>query len=161
MDKRNCIALDFDGVLHTYDKGWQDGSIYGDPLPGAVEAVQALAKEYKLIIFTCRTPIDAVHEWVKLHFGLEIEVTNGKPHADMYIDDRGWYFQDWETTLHEVTTRSAKSFKRQQAWREEFGWASYGTQTGRMKTSEPNLSSLTNEGAMDAYHEASQELGDV
>lgn len=110
MNKKT-IALDFDGVLHVYDRGWQDGSIYGDVIEGAVEAVQALSKEYSLVIFTCRVPVTAVFNWVKEKFNLEIPVTNAKPHADMYIDDRGHHFQAWENTLYEIGYRAKSEFK--------------------------------------------------
>ena len=37
-DQLNNIAIDFDGVIHTFDKGWNDGTCYGDPIPGSIEA---------------------------------------------------------------------------------------------------------------------------
>jgi hypothetical protein len=37
-EKKN-LAIDFDGVIHNADKGWGDGTCYGDPLPGSLEAL--------------------------------------------------------------------------------------------------------------------------
>ena len=34
------IAIDFDGVIHNFDKGWYDGTCYGEPLPGSLEAIK-------------------------------------------------------------------------------------------------------------------------
>lgn len=31
MDKKT-IVFDFDGVIHRYSKGWQNGSIYDKPV---------------------------------------------------------------------------------------------------------------------------------
>ena len=39
----NQLCLDFDGVIHDSYQGFHDGTIYGDPLPGALEAVKYLS----------------------------------------------------------------------------------------------------------------------
>lgn len=51
------IAIDFDGVIHKYSKGWQDGEIYDEPIPGAFEAINSLfAQGYSVFIFSSRSP---------------------------------------------------------------------------------------------------------
>ena len=49
------IAIDFDGVVHTFDKGWHDGTCYGDPIAGSLEAIKTLAKKYNIIIFSAKS----------------------------------------------------------------------------------------------------------
>lgn len=109
--KRKRIAIDFDGVIHTYDKGWQDGSIYGAPLENMETALVTLAEDFDLIIFTCRIPCIDVYEWVKDRTGLRIDVTNTKPHADMYLDDRGYHFKNWDDCMEEIYKRADVEFK--------------------------------------------------
>ena len=46
-----AIIFDFDGVIHTFDKGWHDGTCYGEPIPGALEAIKNLSKEWNIIVF--------------------------------------------------------------------------------------------------------------
>jgi len=36
---KNTIAVDFDGVIHQYSKGWEDGSIYDKPVKGVRQAL--------------------------------------------------------------------------------------------------------------------------
>jgi len=33
------IAVDFDGVIHKYSKGWHNGQIYDGPVPGCYDAM--------------------------------------------------------------------------------------------------------------------------
>lgn len=51
-----AIAIDFDGVIHKYSKGWQDGSIYDEPFSGVFEAIEELMKENTVFIFSTRSP---------------------------------------------------------------------------------------------------------
>ena len=44
--ENNNIAIDFDGVIHEF-KGWGDGTCYGEPLEGALEAIKLLSKKYE------------------------------------------------------------------------------------------------------------------
>ena len=46
------LGIDFDGVIHNMDKGYHDGTCYGDPLPGALKALKDLSKKYTIIIYT-------------------------------------------------------------------------------------------------------------
>lgn len=57
----------FDGVIHAYSKGWQDGSIYDEPVPGAFEAIRALMDAgIAVFIHTTRRPED-VAAWLAPH----------------------------------------------------------------------------------------------
>jgi hypothetical protein len=64
------IAVDFDGVVHAYSKGWQDGSIYDPPVPGAVEGLRALMETHAVFVHTTREP-EQVMPWLEGH-GLDV-----------------------------------------------------------------------------------------
>src|SRR4051812_24022567 len=88
------VCLDFDGVLHAYSKGWADGTIYDPPVPGAVAAVRSIVEAgYKVVVCTCREPVEDVQVWLSRNFRLTLEVTNRKPAAFVYIDDRALRFE--------------------------------------------------------------------
>jgi hypothetical protein len=109
---QKTIAIDFDGVIHKYSKGWQGGKIYDKPVEGAIEAYYELIKKYNVVIFTSREDTEAVKRWMDKHFDFEKnlghfyepEVTNVKPIATAYIDDRGIRFSDWKSTLEFLET---------------------------------------------------------
>jgi ribonucleotide monophosphatase NagD (HAD superfamily) len=109
--ENNNIAIDFDGVIHEF-KGWGDGTCYGKPLEGALEAIKLLSKKYNVIIFTAKskpnrplvegkTGTELVWEWLKKHNIDQYikEVTAEKPRACLYIDDKGFRFINWIDTL--------------------------------------------------------------
>jgi phosphoglycolate phosphatase-like HAD superfamily hydrolase len=90
------LAIDFDGVIHSYLKGWQDGEIYGAPMEGAREYMERLkSRGYTLIVFTTRVDHGAVVEWLKKYKIPFDGVTNIKPIATAYIDDRAIRFTNW------------------------------------------------------------------
>jgi hypothetical protein len=111
-EKKN-LAIDFDGVIHNADKGWGDGTCYGEPLPGAIDAIKRLSENYTIIIFTAKartdrplvngkTGIELVKEWFQKHNILKYisDITSEKPRAELYIDDNGYHFVNWVDTLN-------------------------------------------------------------
>lgn len=116
MEKQeDNLAIDFDGVVHTFDRGWHDGTCYGEPIEGSIEAIKELSKNYRIIIFTAKvkkdrplvdgkTGLTLVNEWLDKH-GLTSyvsEVTCEKPRAKYYIDDKAIRFENWDDVLGEL-----------------------------------------------------------
>jgi 5'(3')-deoxyribonucleotidase len=112
------IAIDFDGVIHTFDKGFFDGTCYGDPIPGSIEAIKRLSKNYNIIIFTAKakpsrplvngkTGTELVKEWLEKHDILDcvVDITSEKPRAKIYIDDNGYRFENWNDTLNYLNNK--------------------------------------------------------
>ena len=107
------IAIDFDGVLHRYSKGWNGGVIYDDPVKGSKEALQGLKeKGYTIYIYTGRTNSEFRHEgesdqaiaienWLnKYQIPFDKIWLDGKPAASIYLDDRAIRFNgNWDETL--------------------------------------------------------------
>ena len=61
------IAIDFDGVIHKYSKGWQDWSIYDIPNKWAFEFIDKLMnKWYAVFIFSTRSPRQ-IKKWINNH----------------------------------------------------------------------------------------------
>lgn len=104
------LAIDFDGVVHTFDKGWHDGTCYGEPIEGSLEAIKALSEDWNIIIFSAKvrpdrplvngmTGYELVDEWLQKHDVREYvsEITHEKPRAKHYIDDKAIEFtNNWE-----------------------------------------------------------------
>lgn len=102
--RRKTVAVDLDGVLHWYRRGWHDGTLYDEPTPGSRRAMAELSLRYDLVVFTCREDIEAVWAWLRKHKldGFFKEVTNRKPLAEFYVDDRAVRFESWEQALAEM-----------------------------------------------------------
>ena len=115
------VAVDFDGVIHDYTQGWQDGSIYGAFVEGAVAALLDLTQRFSVFIHTTRNPSQVaswIEEksdgflrcttvvpengfWNKCRLGLLL-VTDRKLPAVAYIDDRAIRFRDWDQALRDL-----------------------------------------------------------
>jgi len=122
------IAVDLDGVCHSYTKSWQGGIIYDEPVQGAKEGLTELKRlGYRVAIFTTRTnPMyrrkgdPEQHQQIVDYMAKhelpydEIYVGPGKIMAEVYIDDRAISFKgDWQHTIREV-----QKFK---VWNKEVG----------------------------------------
>jgi ribonucleotide monophosphatase NagD (HAD superfamily) len=110
--EKNNIAVDFDGVIHNFDKGYHDGTCYGDPIEGSLDALKELSKTYNIIIFTAKakpnrplvngkTGTELVSEWLEKYGVLDCvnEITSEKPRAMLYIDDNAYRFENWVDTI--------------------------------------------------------------
>jgi len=111
-NESDTLAIDFDGVIHDHNLGFHDGTVYGDPIPGAIEAIKKLSKKYKIVIFTCKanpkrplingkTGSELIWEWLE-KYDLKScvkDVTYDKINALYYIDDKAISFNNWDSTL--------------------------------------------------------------
>lgn len=115
------IAVDFDGVIHAYSKGWADGTCYDRPVLGAIGALQRLMKSHAVFVFSTRDARQ-IKEWFKANApemktvivpddakfftdytnsegDLILGITNRKLAAIAYIDDRAIRFTNWPDVL--------------------------------------------------------------
>ncbi|MFD6094727.1 hypothetical protein ACFVWN_01180 [Nocardiopsis flavescens] len=74
MTRRATIAVDFDGVIHTYDRGWADGTIYGGLIPGAGAALELLMDTYSVFVHTSRSPAQVV-AWLNRRWSTDRDYT--------------------------------------------------------------------------------------
>ncbi|MFF2549094.1 hypothetical protein ACFVUY_41935 [Kitasatospora sp. NPDC058063] len=121
----HAVGVDFDLTVVRHDKGWQDGRIYGDPIPGALAALRQLMACRSVFCVTARHRQyhPAVAAWFVRHGipavvdedpdraywlgdGDRLLVTNKKLGAALYIDDRALVFTgDWDAALPEALRR--------------------------------------------------------
>lgn len=118
------IAVDFDGVIHAYSKGWRDGSIYDELMKDSLWGLSVLMANYPVFIFTARNPRQ-VASWIEKESNYIIECTTSMPRewygrkkrfwnlrgfllvtdrklpASVYIDDRAYRFENWEKTIQD------------------------------------------------------------
>ncbi len=100
--EKEILAIDFDGVIHDY-KNPTKGRRMGAPIEGAKEAIIKLSRQYKIVVYGVGggTP-KFIEDWLK-YFGIPYdEVTNIKPNAKYYIDDKAIRFIDWKQALQEI-----------------------------------------------------------
>ena len=115
------VLVDFDGVIHNYNNGWQNGEVYGGPIEEVKDALERIKKTYdnvKIIIFTTRAAkndpmnvnelkgydyddqISKVKEFLDKHEIPYDGITGEKLAALIYIDDNGFRFNgNWGKSL--------------------------------------------------------------
>lgn len=127
-DFKPILCIDFDGVIHSYERGWQDGVIYGTVTPGFFEWVERVRGQFKLVIYSSRSKTVAGvtamgqwlhqqrHAWIKAGgqrdpvMPLEIEFAHEKPPAWLTIDDRAIHFTgDW--TDQALSAEAMRAFR--------------------------------------------------
>ena len=127
-DFKPTLCIDFDGVIHSYERGWQDGAIYGTVVPGFFEWVECVRDQFKLVIYSSRSKTEEgvtamglwLHQqrnaWIKAGGQrhptepLEIEFANEKPAAWLTIDDRAIRFNgDWSAP--ELSAEAMRAYR--------------------------------------------------
>lgn len=115
------VAIDFDGVIHSYHLGWGDGSIYGFMMPNAIETIEGLMLSDVAVFIHTSREVNSVARWVSRNSSLSMTtedewtdeshhpikfwnetdvvlVTNRKLPALVYVDDRALRFTSWTET---------------------------------------------------------------
>jgi hypothetical protein len=107
--ERYTVAVDFDGVLHSYASPWVNAETIPDPpVPGAIEWLNRIGADFDVVVHTTRggTPegVRAIYQWLAFNgFCGEIKlVTNVKQPALVYIDDRAWRFEGTFPSTDEI-----------------------------------------------------------
>lgn len=124
-DFKPTICIDFDGVIHSYDRGWQNGVIYGEVVPGFFEWIERVRDQFKLVIYSSRSKDEELRNkmavWLVKRYeawrtphekdeAATFEFAHEKPAAWLTIDDRAIRFTgDWSTP--ELSAEAMRAFK--------------------------------------------------
>lgn len=108
-DHKPTLCIDFDGVIHSYEHGWQDGKIYGTVVPGFFQWAAQAQHLFKLCVYSSRSSTlvgrramgswlaDQLRQWEGEP--ITFSISHDKPSAWLTIDDRCIRFNgDWADT---------------------------------------------------------------
>ncbi len=103
------VCVDLNGVLDTYD-GWRGAEHWDPPAAGAHAFLEALRdRGCRVVVFTTRHH-RGVRRWLEAHglAHLVQDVTDRKPAADVFVDDRAVCFRgDFHATLEQIAAFKA------------------------------------------------------
>jgi hypothetical protein len=112
MERKYSIAVDFDGVIHSYTSPWVAPDVIPDPpVDGAIAWLAEMLGKFKVYIFSTRChDQDAevamraylIKHGLSVSAAYEIEFSSSKPPCLVYIDDRAWRFEGTFPTAHEI-----------------------------------------------------------
>lgn len=105
------LCLDFDGVIHSYESGWQGADVVPDPpVPGAIDFLREAVQHFRVCVFSSRSHQEgggmAMRTWLGHHIMVAepgiimqdppwfaaIEWPTTKPSAFVTLDDRALNF---------------------------------------------------------------------
>lgn len=116
-DFKPTLCLDWDGVIHSYERGWQGGEIYGTATPGFFEWAERVRDHFELVIYSSRskspdglaTMAFAFERWIQDWADslerptplrtFDFKFASEKPAAWLTIDDRSIHFEgNWSAS---------------------------------------------------------------
>jgi hypothetical protein len=113
MENNLTIAVDLDGTIAEYD-GWKGEKHFGRPKPYAHEALQKMRQMgMKVIIHTARKHKGLVKQYLEsenLPYDKIARNIDGKPIADVYLDDKGMKFKNWIQAMTDVMFEMDKGY---------------------------------------------------
>lgn len=122
------LCVDFDGVIHSYERGWQGGEIYGHVLPGFWEWLEEAADVFDVVVYSSRSKeeerrvemaawlVQRWHSWLaetgrpRPADGVPFAIAHEKPAAFLTIDDRAIRF-DGKWDAPELQVETLRAFK--------------------------------------------------
>jgi adenylylsulfate kinase len=112
---KKTICIDFDGVIAQYDGEFEQDK-FGEPVAGVKSALKVLKENgYTIIIFTTRKPTakfkkylednEIVYDAINENPDQPEGTNEGKPLADIYLDDRAICFDgNWRWALERIAS---------------------------------------------------------
>ena len=107
------IAIDFDGVVNTVKES--EPGEFGEAVFGVKDAIKSFLDDgFEVIIYTARSDLNNVKKWLKQNDFPNLEVTNKKiPSCSLYIDDRGFRFNEWSENEIKIMKEQALQTQEQ------------------------------------------------
>jgi hypothetical protein len=107
VNGKPLLSVDFDGTIHSYEWGWQDGTIYGTVIEGFFEWLMSVKDRYTVVVFSTRSSesdkFADMQRWLEEQYlmwrheqnapeclpeAVPVEFSTDKPKAHLSIDDR-------------------------------------------------------------------------